>query len=694
MKINKIALNNFGSYEGNNYFDTKANGTRNIVLIGGKNGSGKTTLFTAMRLCLYGYLSMGYKNANSYYNRAITKLINNNAKMNKPCKSSVTLEVELNNGRGIDNYSVSRNWILEDTLTENFTVLKNGLELDKEETADFEKYILSLIPPELFNLYFFDGEKIADFFLDEGSNTRITEAFLTLCGYDTFDIMRKNFKRISSSSKGRSQISLNSYIEAKEQEQKEKEKFEKIKSDLHQCITEIENCGAEIASLDKKYTNSGGITQEEWDKKIFLLKDEERKREELNAVLRKWANDVIPFIMVSPILKQIKVQIEKENSDNKCKNFLEILDNPEITNLIGKKREIIEKIALAKYSTGEDRILDLSFEQSADLMATVTELLSFDRTKIEKAKRLIKQSISKSAKLRKELEQSNIASVKDYMHLRANLFEKKSRLLDQRIVLEQMFQQQKDSVATATGIFFKAQTVLEEEIKNESISNISARAIIMLDKLQKELYKKQISKVEVEFRHSINMLMRKERFIDDILIDDNFNIIVFRNEEINGKALKDIIASNTEEQFVAMFGKQALKCINEKYGNSVFEIHHLIIADDDKITLPVEVDKSSFSNGEKQIFIMALYYSLVQLGNHEIPFVIDTPFARIDTEHRHNIAKHFFSKLNGQVFILSTNEEINSSHIQLLQNKILARYLLENSDNKRTVIVKDAYFEV
>ena len=56
--------------------------------------------------------------------------------------------------------------------------------------------------------------------------------------------------------------------------------------------------------------------------------------------------------------------------------------------------------------------------------------------------------------------------------------------------------------------------------------------------------------------------------------------------------------------------------------------------------------------------------------NHEVPFVIDTPFARIDTEHRENISKHFFSKLNGQVFILSTNEEINSKHVGIMKEKM------------------------
>ena len=101
----------------------------------------------------------------------------------------------------------------------------------------------------------------------------------------------------------------------------------------------------------------------------------------------------------------------------------------------------------------------------------------------------------------------------------------------------------------------------------------------------------------------------------------------------------------------------------------------------------------TLSNGEKQILIMALYYSLIQLCTHEIPFVIDTPFARIDTEHRRNISKNFFRNLNGQVFILSTNEEINTTHIQILNDKIAATYMLENTDNKKTMVVSNQYFE-
>ena len=77
-----------------------------------------------------------------------------------------------------------------------------------------------------------------------------------------------------------------------------------------------------------------------------------------------------------------------------------------------------------------------------------------------------------------------------------------------------------------------------------------------------------------------------------------------------------------------------------------------------------EIEKSRLSKGEKQVFIMALYWAFMQLNKQNVPFVIDTPFARIDSEHRSNITKKFFMDLSGQVFIFSTNEEIVGEHYE------------------------------
>ena len=695
MRIDRIILNNFGSYEGETTFDTNSESGKNIILIGGKNGAGKTTLFTAMRVCLYGYMSMGYKNHNAFYIRAITKLINNNAKMTKPTSASVSLHISLSNGQELDRYVLVRTWHLADSLTEKFTIIKNGADLTTEEIADFEKYILSLIPPELFNLYFFDGEKIADFFMTEGGNTRIKEAFLTLCGYDTFDIMRRNFKRISSGSAG-SSSALDEYWNAKQLAESEQSQFLAMQHEMAECDNELDTCQADIAALEKDYAQKGGISQDEWNQKLVQLREEEKKREAWNTMLRKWANEMIPFLMIRDQIVGLKKQITKENNNQKYHSFCEIIDSPDIRKLIGNRTDQIKGAAFRKYGSSETQILDLSLEQSAQLLSQIGVILSFDVDKISKYKKAIKKSIALSARLRQELDNSSISSVQEYMQHRAELFERKSELLKRRVELERSLAIQKEQLQTAQSALAKTQAKLEADLKKASINDISAKAIVMLDKLQKVLYRQQITKVENFFRKEIQTLMRKTRFIDDIKIDDDFNIHLFRYEEISVELLLSVLAERSEERLTETVGTEGVAELQRLAGTDTLEGIAFYCAQIDApgVVLPIRIDQSSFSNGEKQIFIMALYHSLVQLGNREIPFIIDTPFARIDTEHRHNISKYFFSKLNGQVFILSTNEEINADHVQIMSDRIAATYMLENADNKRTVVVQDTYFEV
>lgn len=695
MRINKIILYNFGSYVGKNTFDTKTNEDRNIILVGGKNGAGKTTLFTAMRLCLYGHMSFGYQNINSYYNRSVTKLINNNAKMKKPTPAGVTMQIALNNGQELDYYELSRSWILSDNLSETFTVTKNGGVMSDEEIADFEKYLLSLIPPELFNLYFFDGEKIAGLFMDEGGNSRIKDAFLTLCGYDTFDIMKRNFKRINNSGDNVS-IAYDKYEELKAEFDSIKDSCLETEIELHECKAQIEDCASEISAQEKTYSNSGGISEEEWNNKLLALKEEEKRREQLNALLKKWANEVIPFLMIRDKIIAVKSQIEKENQDLKCKNFCEIIDSDVVSGVLKSKITIeeLKKVAQSYFGSGEEQILDLSTEQSTALLIIINDVLSFEMDNIAKYKRAIKRSISKTSKLRQELENSNISEIKNYMDQRAKLFEKKSILYALQLSLEQKLAAKKEIFVVAESEMAKAKAELESELKKASINSISARAIVMLDDLQKILYRKKINDVEKFFKKEIKALMRKTDFIDDISIDESFNIQIYRNEVLSSAKIIDLFTTNTEEQIVHMIGKPAVETIKKTAKKTeVQAVIDYFKENSIKITVPVELDKERFSSGEKQIFIMALYHSLIQLCKHEIPFIIDTPFARIDTEHRNNISKYFFSKLNGQVFILSTNEEIDSEHVKIMKDKICATYMLENVDNKQTIIVGNTYFE-
>ena len=113
------------------------------------------------------------------------------------------------------------------------------------------------------------------------------------------------------------------------------------------------------------------------------------------------------------------------------------------------------------------------------------------------------------------------------------------------------------------------------------------------------------------------------------------------------------------------------------------------------VVLPMELGFDRLSKGEKQVFVMALYWAIMNQSNNEIPFIIDTPFARIDAEHRDNITQHFFTQLKGQLFVMSTDEELNQHHLASMENQIAALFMLEYDENlKRTMVRQNSYFEV
>lgn len=696
MRINSISVNNIGSYEGLSKFDTLTDGEKNIILIGGKNGAGKTTLFTAIRVCLYGHKSMGFKNFGAAYVRSVKKMINDRAKLSKPTNAHVEIELSIAGKQSEDIYILKRNWILDDNLSETFEVSKNGVVLNEAEVVDFEKYLTGLIPTELFDLYFFDGESIADYFLTEGSNKRIKEAFLTLCGYDTFEIMQRNFKRVASAKKSNKKT-LETYLAEKEKYEALKAESDSVSSEISLLQRKIDTIDAELGGLEKKYTFSGGISSTEWEAKKVQLKEEEKKRETLNAFVKKSANDIIPFVMIKDSLVALREQISTENADRKYRAFCEVIEDADVTKYLAEMGDStvseLERIVMRKFGSAGERILDLSFEQSSELFAKLSELISYDEKEIIKAKRQIRKSIKKGAEIREFLDTHSVADEKSYSAARSELFEQKTSALQEMMLLEKRLADISQELNARTVSFNKAKAALEDDIKQSSINDISAKAILMLDNLQNVLYRKQIEKIENTFMDIIGDLMRKEHIVDDIEIDDDFNIHIFKNEVISADKLCKDLSENDYPSLCALYGKKAVEVIIRRArGKDYADLPAFFSEKAEAITVPMEKEKQNLSKGEKQILIMAIYFALISLCNYEVPFIIDTPFARIDTEHRENISKYFFSKLHGQVFILSTNEEINSNHVNVLKNRIGRTFLLENNDDINTTVIDNTYF--
>ena len=147
MKISRIVLYNFNSYEGLNEFDFTSNDSdKNIILIGGKNGAGKTSLFTAIKIALYGPLAFGYVGVNSTYIAKIKDCINSKTFQKDVVKSYVQISVSLMVEREIKEYEITREWdyTKQKLEEEGHEIITKGKTNIKYFVKDYENKIYKL----------------------------------------------------------------------------------------------------------------------------------------------------------------------------------------------------------------------------------------------------------------------------------------------------------------------------------------------------------------------------------------------------------------------------------------------------------------------------------------------------------------------------------------------------------------------
>ena len=704
MKINRIELYNIGSYEGYNEFNIAAQKmSGNIIVVGGKNGAGKTTLFTAIKLCLYGFKEAGYQAMNAHYKRSIKKLVNDKAKVENNANAYTLLDLDILNGQEWDNYIIKREWFLEGVDFESFSVKKNGRLLHAEELVDFENFLMNLLPPELFDLYFFDGEQIADFFLEDTNNERIKNAFLTICGYDTFDIIYKNFQRVSKQ-QGNADDPTMLYFETEDALYIVEKNIKNCEREIQITSDEIEAEDAKINSLDERFRAAGGVSIEEWNQKLLDLKNEERIREEKNSWVKNAVNDMIPYIILKrelrSLLERMEVEKEAEHLAILKESLLilipEILDNvsktyPEVNSSI--KTAVLDELHIKTENGTDEAILNLSKNEYKRLVNSIMSLIDIDKEKIVEARREIKESRNRSQLIRHELEKSTKDEQETYLEEKTECVNKKLELINKRERLLVQLQEYKEEFEKANSAYVKAAKDLEKHFKSQSVTALTAKAVLFLESLQKKLYDLEINKVKTLFMEKMSQLKRKEQFIDRIEIDDDFRIHVYKIVSLEISGIQDKIRANGEEAYLAEYGNIHCDDLLSKTGcSSLVELLYFNKLGMENVDVLMEFDRTTMSKGEKQVFIMALYWSIMQLCNKDIPFIIDTPFARIDTEHREHITEHFFKELKGQVFIFSTDEEITERHIDVIGKDLGGKFLIENVNNMKTSIIAGKYF--
>jgi DNA sulfur modification protein DndD len=172
MRINRITLNNFRIYKGENNLVLKpCDASKNITIIAGQNGFGKTTFLTALVWGFYGKLigevDEKYKKdiyEAGGYKKYAKSVLNREIRADETAYKKYNVEIEIS-----DIYIPSvpcRKIIIHreyDTLkeTETCRVLIDGFENELTKEVGSDIFINDFIlPREIAKFFFFDAEKI------------------------------------------------------------------------------------------------------------------------------------------------------------------------------------------------------------------------------------------------------------------------------------------------------------------------------------------------------------------------------------------------------------------------------------------------------------------------------------------------------------------------------------------------------
>mgnify|MGYP000853005630 FL=1 len=706
MRINSIRLHNFSSYEGDVFFDfTSTDSKKNIVLIGGKNGAGKTSLFTAIKIALYGPLAYGYVGANPHYIAKIKNLINSKAFQQDKVLSEVRISLSLKKEREYKEYIITRRWnYCNQKLNEEHFVELDDSKLDDDKMSYFENYLRSILPPDLFEFFLFDGEEVGNIFSTTSYNTYVKNAIFTLCGIDVYEIIRQQTNGyISKSPDGESD---NLYVEF-EAAKNEVEKLTVRKVDLENYIVQKEKRLEEIEillmELETAFKNAGGISEQERKQYEDKYKKAEQKKTEAATKIRMFVEGLMPFIITSKLIGDISSQLEFEEKAEVFSYIQNKLTREDMKSVVGNNQTLDKLVDLINlkfmpkgYNKNNSYMFDLSKDETANVKGLISRIENFDKDEMLS---FINTRINAS----KETERINITFKNAMSDDDSVLFtEKENKLLKEKEAITQaLFSAKSEDEQVNQELELKMQLrdkimqKIKETAQNKHVYELSSGLANMMSEFldnRTVFMRKQLEELIVT---NLRYIYRKNNLITHIEVTKDFQFNLYRDESYQEADLLYLMKNLGTSEFINQIGNHGREELLRLYSmDSIEQVRKTFEKQtgNKKLNLYKKIELNKLSKGERQIFILSLYWAIIMLSGQDIPFIIDTPYARIDANHRKEISEKFFPNISKQVIILSTDEEINEEYYKLIKPYVVKEYLLVNDENQNKTSIENRYF--
>lgn len=711
MKINKLILHNFNSYEGlNEFVFTSHDSDRNIILIGGKNGAGKTSLFSAIKIALYGPLAFGYVGVNSHYIAKIKECINSRAFHQEIVKSKVQITISLMIEREVKEYEITREWdYTRQKLEENYYVKEEGILLDDNQLSYFQNYLQGIVSPDLFEFFLFDGEEVGSIFSTSSYNLYVKKAIYTLFGLDIFEIIRKYTDGYAGKAINEDEEELyHQYEELHERADLLEKQISMLEEQIALDQEILEQMETELFDLETAFKNAGGITEAERNKLTKEWNDAEHIKTESVIQIKMFVEGLMPFFIVKDFTKRIAKQLDYEEKGEIYYYIQQKLSKSEIKLFLNERSNVADDSvdALMEFLQSKFKpkgleenfqpLHDLSKEDIGRVNAMISSLEDFDVQMMIGLVKKRKAAAEHTAEINRVLKQSMAdEDAKRYAEQENKLLKKKEELTGKLYEDQEKESQLTEELSSVIQLKDNVFQSLKSNAQNKHIFELRSGMVQMMNTVLSNKMvstKRKLEKLIVEKLHHI---YRKDNLITHIEIEDNFRFNLYQDAKYTALELAYLIRNLGSEEFLSEIGERGKCNLFELYEvDSLGELQRaLAIAEKDtEINLYKRIDINRLSKGERQIFVLSLYWAIIELSGQDIPFVIDTPYARIDANHRKEISEKFFPNISKQVIILSTDEEINEEYYELIKPYIAKEFLLINDESQNRTTVEQHYF--
>ncbi|MDI9311209.1 MAG: DNA sulfur modification protein DndD [Limnohabitans sp.] len=668
MIITDLHLYNFKGFKGLHKIenlDKNLSSHKNVILFGGLNGAGKTSFLEAMFLCFYGeaanklYPSRGAKSEN--YNSFISATLNNQIKAAGLLNAEMYIEVFLKDVELAANFkrdiSLKRTWLYnlkkdETTHKSKFEILENGKPIEEIEPEEYQERIQSLLPYNVSQFFFFDGEKIQDFASD--TDNEFANSLKDVLGINLYSILANDIKQV----RGRilAEFNKNKDTDAylKEREAEKLRILESIETNKRE-ITDLEE---ELISLEEKSDKlkietrrATRITANNREDFIKEKENLENEKKEIEVSYIEQSKGILPFILTSDLFDEMEVQLEKEEK---------------IRNIIASQKEVEPKIESIVEAIFENEPTDVKlkpnqkkyYEFKIDSVIR-NYLLNGNYDEIDENDLIHNLSDLEVTKLKRFIDEIKIKSV-SILHTKADRLKQidiKLNTINKTISISGSnsdevlkLYDEIESVGMEIGkVKFKIQSLTHH---NEE----SRKNIVSLDG--------QLKKLEESVQ-----LNKKQRMQLDYCENMQTVIKEFQKQYQAKRTLE--LETSIKEMWNKLTHKQGYVNRIEVLPDSNFEVKLFDSYNN-------EIDKTKMSAGEREIYAISLLWALVQVSGKNIPIIVDTPFGRLDSIHRKNLVENYFPQASHQVILLSQDEEIVNDYYTSIKPYIANELTIEN----------------